>query len=222
VFIKIDKSIVIKMGNKKTTVYEKLKKKIIDGSLQPGSPINENEYAKDLKVSKTPIREALRQLERERLVENIPGRGSTVANISFQDIREIFEIREIIECGAVKRVAMTCDVEEISERKKEVEFAVTQMEKSYETLFKEIEDIQLFLITYHGNKKLSETYQGLLDHIKRIRFHFGRKFSQQRYAEILTEHIEVLDALIAGDENRSEKAIQNHLRNAEAYILGLS
>ena len=84
-------------NNKKIAVYEKIKERIIDGSLAPGLPINENDFAQDLNVSKTPIREALRQLEREGLVENIPGRGSAVSHITFQDIRDIFETREIIE-----------------------------------------------------------------------------------------------------------------------------
>ena len=55
------------MGNKKTAVYEEIKKRIIDGTLTPGLPINETEFAQDFNVSKTPVREALRQPQHEPL-----------------------------------------------------------------------------------------------------------------------------------------------------------
>ena len=98
------------VGNKKVQVYESLKRRIIDCELVPGLPINEADFATDLGVSKTPIREALRQLERDGFVDSIPGRGSTISHITSSDIREIFEIREIIETGAAKRYGDQCVV----------------------------------------------------------------------------------------------------------------
>ncbi len=91
--------------SKKTIVYENLKKRIITHSLNQGDPLNESILSKELKTSKTPVREALQQLEKEGFVENIPGKGSFVSRISFQDIREMFEIREILEGEVVKRAS---------------------------------------------------------------------------------------------------------------------
>jgi len=88
----------IKM-NKKDIVYQELKKKIISNEIPPGSSIHEADFANMLGVSKIPIREALRQLENDGLVENISGRGTKVCEITIKNIRETFEIREIIECG---------------------------------------------------------------------------------------------------------------------------
>ena len=65
-------------------------------------------------------------------------------------------------------------------------------------------------------------YQGLLNHIKRIRIHFGRQFTRQRIDELVAEHREILDALIEGDGDQAEQAVQNHLHNAAAYLLGLT
>ena len=210
------------MKNKKTAVYEKIKKRIIDGTLAPGLAINENEFAQDLKVSKTPVREALRELEREGFVENIPGRGSAVTHISFQHIQEIFELREIIECGVIKRAAMLCDIEEVQAKKKELEqfYGKTNEAKVYN--WGPEEDVHQFVIKCVNNQKLHETYSGLLNHIKRIRKHFGGRFSRKRYDDIITEHIEILDALIEGNAERAEKAVQVHLRNAGSYLLGLT
>ena len=210
------------MKNKKTAVYQKIKEGIIIGALAPGLPINENDFARDLHVSKTPVRESLRQLEREGLVENIPGRGSTVSHITFQDIRDIFETREIIECGAAKRAALIRNEEEVRAKKKEFDQYSDKWAEIKELNWGPVEDIHLFVIGIIGNQKLFDTYQGLLDHIKRIRIHFGGRFGRQRFDELLREHAEILDALIDGDAERAELAVQNHLRNAAVYLLGLT
>ena len=73
-----------------------------------------------------------------------------------------------------------------------------------------------------NNNKLNETYSNLLNHIKRIRVHFGGRFSSKRYDEIISEHLEIFDALIESDVDRAEKAVKDHLRKAGAYILGLT
>ena len=210
------------MKNKQIAVYETVKKRIVNGTLTPGFPINENAFAQDLNVSKTPVREALRQLEREGLVENIPGRGSAVANITFQEIREIFEIREIIECGAVKRVALMRDEKDVLTKRNELEQLFEKRIEAKVSIWGPEEDIHQFIIKCVGNRKLYYTYIGLLDHIKRIRKQFGGRFTRRRFENMLTEHIEILDALIEGNADRAEAAVQKHLRNAAAYLLGLS
>ena len=211
-----------KVKNKKTAVYEKIKERIINGALAPGLPINESDFARDLHVSKTPVREALRQLEREGLVESIPGRGSAVAHITFQDIREIFEVREIIECGAAKRAALMRDEEEVRAKRKELEQYSKKWTEAIELNWGPVEDIHLFIVTRIGNQKLIDTYLGLLDHIKRIRQHFGGSFTRHRFYELVDEHLEILDAIIEGNGEQAELSVQNHLRNAGAYLLGLT
>jgi DNA-binding GntR family transcriptional regulator len=211
-----------KIKNKKTAVYVKIKERIINGALAPGFPINENDFARNLDVSKTPVREALMQLERDGLVENIPGRGSAVAHITFQDIREIFEVREIIECGAAKRAALMRDEEEVRAKRKELEQYSKKWTEAIELNWGPVEDIHLFIIRSIGNQKLIDTYLGILDHIKRMRRHFGGRFTRHRFDELVFEHLEILDAIIEGNGERAELAVQNHLRSAAAYLLGLT
>ena len=210
------------MENKKTLVYGKIKECILTGALTPGFPINEEELARHLDVSKTPVREALRQLEREGLVENIPGRGSTVTHITFQDIRDIFEIREIIECGAAKRAALLHDKIGFQTKRQELEINAKKWAEDKEFNWGPVEDIHLYIITSIGNQKLVDTYVGLIDHIIRIRKHFSGRFSQKRFNELIEERFEILDAIIEGSGDRAEMAVQNHLRNAATYLLGLT
>jgi len=62
----------------------------------------------------------------------------------------------------------------------------------------------------------------LLDRIKRIRNHFGQRFTQRRFNEIISEHLAILDAILEGDPDRAEQAVRKHLQNAGAFLMGLS
>lgn len=211
-------------GNKKAIVYENLRRRIIEGDLRPGLPINEADFARDLAVSKTPIREALRQLERDGFVENIPGRGSTVSHIRPQDIREVFEIREIIESGAAKHAARLRDKEELRAKREEGKKLLVneQASEAYVYEWGSWEDVHLCIVKALGNQTLVDMYTGLLDRIKRIRTQYGKRFTQRRLHEILTEHTAILDAIVEGDGQRAEQMVQQHLRNANAFLIGLT
>lgn len=211
-------------GNKKVMVYERLRRRIIEGELRPGLPINEADFARELSVSKTPIREALRQLERDGFVENVPGRGSAISHIDPQDIREVFEIREIIESGAVRRAVRLRDNEEIRKKREESKKFLEdkQATEAYVHEWGSWEDVHLCIVRALGNQSLVEMYSGLLDRIQRIRNHYGQRFTQRRLHEILTEHTAILDAIVEGDAERAEQMVQRHLRNAGAFVIGLT
>jgi DNA-binding GntR family transcriptional regulator len=212
-------------GNKKVKVYESLKRRIIDCELVPGLPINEADFASELGVSKTPVREALRQLERDGFVENVPGRGSTISHLTPLDIREILEIREIIETGAAKHVAeFDPHNEELTKKRAEHQQLLRDEPGSAEYVHEwgEWEDVHLAIVEALGNQTFLKMYEGLLDRIKRIRNHFGERFTQRRFHEIISEHLGILDAIREGDPDRAEQAVRQHLQNAGAFLIGLS
>ena len=209
--------------NKKVKVYENLRQRIISGELQPGLPINEADFASELSVSKTPVREALRQLERDGFVENVPGRGSAISHIKPQDIREVLEIREILEVGAAKRAAWLHGNDELR-RKLEESRKLLEEESSQESVHEwgSWEEVHLSIVKSVGNQTLVDMYLGLLDRIHRIRSHYGKRFTQRRLHEILSEHTAMLDSIVEGDAERAEQAVQRHLRNAGAFLIGLA
>ncbi|OHD73552.1 MAG: hypothetical protein A2177_12150 [Spirochaetes bacterium RBG_13_68_11] len=209
--------------NKKVKVYESLRQRIIGGELKPGLPINEAVFARELSVSKTPVREALRQLERDGFVENVPGRGSAISHIKPQDIREVLEIREILEVGAAKRAALQHGNEELR-RKLEEGRKLLAEESNQERVHEwgSWEDLHLGIVKAVGNQTLVDMYLGLLDRIHRIRTFYGKRFTQRRLHEILSEHTAMLDAIVEGDPERAEQAVQSHLRNAGAFLIGLA
>jgi DNA-binding GntR family transcriptional regulator len=213
----------VKVKSKKVTVYENLKKRIISCEFPPGMPINEADFAANLGVSKTPIREALRQLERDGLVENVPGRGSLISHISSNDISGIFELREILECGAASRAALLEDKSGLEKKLAEIQELSGNTQNIPERVhaWGYWEDVHEAIVNALGNQKLSEMYQGLMDHIKRIRNHIGKRYTQRRLDEIMSEHLEILNAIVKGDPERSERAVQYHLNNAVSFVTGV-
>jgi DNA-binding GntR family transcriptional regulator len=206
---------------KKSLVYETLKRRIITHSLKPGEPINEIALAKELKTSTTPLREALQQLQKEGFVENVPGRGSFVSRISTQDVRELFEIREILECAVIKKVIDQGLVREERALAIRKEFESSEgkgrpMSRSY---FTPGDQIHLFAIECLGNTRLLEYYRGLHGHIERMRLYFFFSHSHEdRAQESFKEHLEIIDALLARDADRAERAVRTHLRNSTDYL----
>jgi GntR family transcriptional regulator, rspAB operon transcriptional repressor len=213
-----------KSGNKKNQVYQNLRERIINGDLAPGLPINEGDFALDLGVSKTPIREALRQLEREGFVDNISGRGSAVSHITSREIHDIFEIREVIETGVVKRVAQFKGGEAIRRKKEEylVLLADSSKLQNYVHEWGTCEDMHMEIIKVLDNHTLTEMYGSLLDRIRRIRNYYGKRFSDRRVRDIIAEHIDILTAIEEGDPEKAETMIRIHLQQAGAFITGLS
>lgn len=204
--------------NKKSTAYDNLKKKIISGLLEPGEPLNEGTLSKEFKISKTPIREALQRLERDGFVEDIPGRGCFASRISFQDIKELFEIREILECEAAKRAALRDDREKIEAVRKKFESLEGNGERSPRSPFKAGDQIHAYLIESFGNRRLNEIYRRLLEHVQRMRIHFFNQAREERSRRSYQEHLEILNALGARDPERAEKAVRSHLRNSIEFL----
>jgi DNA-binding GntR family transcriptional regulator len=206
--------------SKKMIVYDNLKRRIITNALKPGDPLNEGILSKELKISKTPVREALQQLEKKGLVENIPGKGAFVSRFSFQDIRELCEIRDILECEVIKRVASKGDLnlEEAQAIRDKFIASDTNGGRTGKSYFNAGDQIHSFIFEAFGNRKLIREYQGLQEQIVRITLHFFGQNRQERAAESFKEHLEIIDALIARDPVRAEKAMRIHVRNSLEYL----
>lgn len=204
--------------SKKQTAYEVLKRKIINNSLKPGEPLNERVLSEELGISKTPIREAFQQLEKEGFVENIPHKGSFVSSISVQDIREIFEVREILECAAAKGSALKAEPGKLKGIRRKFASIERVNGKTPLSLMKAGDQIHNYLFESFQNNRLIETYRRLQDHIDRLRVHFVSQFDPNRLEHASKEHKEILDALIAKDPVAAENAVRTHLRNALDYV----
>jgi DNA-binding GntR family transcriptional regulator len=204
--------------SKKLLVYDVLKQRIITQAMKPGEPINEGILSQELDLSTTPIREAIQRLEREGFIENIPGKGNFVSPISIQDLRELFEIREMLECEAIKRAAVKCEPQKVTELRQSFESARESSQDGAHRQFRAGEQIHIFIFESLGNQRLLEIYRRLHDHIARHRNFFFSDVHEGRPEKSYREHLEILDALAAQDPARCEYAMRAHLRNSLDYV----
>lgn len=209
--------------SKKEIAYDVLKQRILANEYTPGTPIIEPDLSAEMNVSKTPIREALQQLEREGFVETVPGRGSFVSHITIKDIKQIFDAREVLECGAVRRVALVGDKDLIKLKKQELEkYAADETRGTYNALDQQRDDVHLFIFKLLDNPLLSTVYDQLLDQIIRLRNYFNVSLDIERSTFYNREHLRILDALLEGSPDKAEEATLTHLRNASKYLTQLN
>ena len=177
-----------------TNLLGKLQKDILTGRLKPGQKLTEQNLCKTYGVSRTPVREALRQLETDGLVENILNRGAFVVGMTEQDYEDMFELRKVYEIQAVKWA-----IERITE---------SEMDKLAETF----EFMEFYTMRNDNNKmlkKLLSSYQNFLKY----------KGAESVYDEdylptVLEEHRAIYDAFKAGDAKAGAKAMEIHINRA--------
>lgn len=198
-------------SSKKTVVYDILKERIVRNELAPQQYLNENEICQELGISKTPVREALQHLERDKLVVIVPNKGCFVASISLDLIREVFEVREVFECAAARFAAGLAVKDRFSELLSRHEsFSAVDDAGVRKSLISGYQ-IHQAIIDAAGNSFLSGYYQAILAHILRIRVHFLGRFESRRLHETVDEHRDVLNAIIDGDADGAERSMREHL-----------
>ena len=192
--------------------YDRLHDGIINAGLKPGEPLSETRISKALGISRTPVREALQQLEKEGLVQVIPGRAVTVAAPSMQEVLDTLHVRELLEpevarlaaeaLSAEKRIALQALTEEM-ERK-----AVTGDRSGWSKA-----DIQWHEILSGScpNRLLGE----LVLQARNRMYHKGadEHVTDQYLIDGTKEHRDVVDAILAGDGDLAEQLTRHHIRS---------
>ena len=201
----------------KEQAYDKLKELIITGALEPGALHNEKRLAEALGVSRTPVREALLELSREGMVAFVPGKGVEICKFTAQQVREVFEIRKIIEGYILKKIAARLkdrDLKEIDENISNQEKVLLKTERlafiEYDKQF------HLYLASKIGNQQIESILDNLRDqmHLMGIR----AVEDESRMKQVIEEHRAILSALKEGNPQRAFEALINHLENTEKII----
>jgi DNA-binding GntR family transcriptional regulator len=191
-------------------VYESLRKTIISGIIPVGDRIIEKEYAERLNISRTPIREALRRLEMEELVEYLPRKGVVVKKISAEDVIEIYKIRHSLEVLASINAMDNITEEEI---KKIEELLDLTEQKNKEGKVEEV--IRLFgefnskIYEASRMKRLAGMISRLNEYLQRFR---NISISEnERREKGLKEHREILKAIVEKNKTDIDHIIKKHL-----------
>jgi len=192
--------------------YQYLKKSILNLDFHPGEQLHIEDFTQKLEVSRTPIREAFLRLATEGLIDVRPRVGYFVSTITEQDIRDLFEVREIVETRAAKQAAEALTDEELEKLKalmQESEQAVK--DRDFETYIENDVKFHDYLQKHVGNKRLLSVMDSLNDQTHRERVLSTR--SRLNIEQTLVEHNRIVEALVIRDGNSASKYMSDHLQN---------
>ncbi len=194
-------------------VLETLRKAIVDLSLPPGKRLVEREIAREMGVSRTPVREALRHLELQGLVEHLPRKGCVVRDIDPEELEEIFSIREALEILAMRECTRRGDLRVLEDARRTIDRGFQALEENdVEGIHRSISTFNDVLVAACGMPRLIGLIRTYLDFVERYRRILV--LSETRPAEILEEHADILRAVEEGNPERVEELVHDHLANA--------
>lgn len=199
-------------------VYQLLKQSIADQRLKPGGKLSVPRLADLLRVSRTPVKEALERLAQEGLVTMLPNRGAYVAILRRQDVDEIYQMREMLEGLATRLAAAKIDAALLARLRQllgEGEAAVRRHD--IDAHIKIDLEFHRLIRERGGNRRLVRALDNLQDQI-RIVFRTSASIPG-RMPKALEEHGRILEALEAGNADRAEGAARDHVRRIREAVL---
>lgn len=198
-------------------VFDKLESDIVSGVYPRGEILTELKLVEQLNVSRTPIREALRRLEQERLIQDT-GKGSLVLGITLDDLIDIMDIRLRCEGLAARYAAMNRTQEEADRLHHLMELQDFYAAKDDYDHLREIDDeFHECIYEFCGRHVLMDTLRPL--HRKTQRYRRGSISNAQRRQHSTDEHKAVCTAICAGDADGADAAMTLHIQNAKKSMI---
>jgi DNA-binding GntR family transcriptional regulator len=189
---------------------------ILDGRLDPGARLRENEFAERLGIARHSFRAATQILIGEGLLRREPNRGVHVPVFAEADIEDIFKLRAALEVEAVRLVILAGTVPVDAERAVKELLALSDRAPWHEVVAPDLR-FHRAIITASDSERIARSYLGLQSEITlcmgQLRPHYNRP------AEVAAEHEELLAAIAAGDPARAEQLFRKHLDDAAANLI---
>jgi DNA-binding GntR family transcriptional regulator len=203
----------LKSGSLNTKIYNAIKQRILSNRLRPGTKLVHEQLANELRVSRTPVREALERLYSEGYIVHILRRGFFVAEIDETEARELYELREALEVFALRKVFETTEtwpMEHIRALNGQYRVAIDSLGTRDRMLTDR--DFHLGLARLAGNGRVVDTLASIFDRVILKRRVEG--YLPTRGPEAYKEHIALIEALADHDAASSEAILRGHIRSA--------
>jgi DNA-binding GntR family transcriptional regulator len=201
--------------------FEKLRDAIFTGVLKRGSLYTENKLASDLGISRTPVREALLALSERGLVRFLPRKGVMVTDFTEHDVREIFQLREIMETASVGYVARFYEDLDLTEVEKAFTGQRTAAAEGHILSWLEFDRaFHTAIAALTHNRRLVKILQDLHLIVQMISYPTFQV--NGRIDEDLMEHGEIYEAVRNGRPDEAIEAMKNHLNQAMALVLSIA
>jgi DNA-binding GntR family transcriptional regulator len=200
-------------------VVNALRAALIDGRIKPGERVPEKALCVELGISRTPLREALKVLAAERLIELTPNRGARIASLSEGEIQHMFELMGAFEGLAGRLAAARISEADLLElQAMHLQMRAHYVRKDLPAYFRLNQAIHRRIVVAAGNPLLAQSYDQLAGRIRRPRF-LASQWSAQRWAQAIEEHEGIMAALAARDGALLSRLLEAHLAHkAEALL----
>jgi DNA-binding GntR family transcriptional regulator len=195
-------------------VYAAIKEMVTNHRFQPGARLNVEKISKELEVSRTPVWEAVRRLQQEGLLQNIPYRGVFMVEMTLERALELYQVREALE-GLAARLAALYANEKILDKMGEIlENQIKVVEKGDLLGYSRTDfDFHSLIHKMSRNAVLQEMLESLKTKMQPITVEV-RPLLQRLYED----HLEIIDVIRAKDPEKSEKVLRRHNRVVQAQI----
>jgi DNA-binding GntR family transcriptional regulator len=196
--------------------YLRIRDRIVSLDMPPGSVVNESRLREELKIGRTPIREALQRLSRENLVKSVPHRGTFVTDVNITDLARITEVRVVLEAHAARLAS-----DRLSAADREI-FATLLEALEKDSSFDQRELMRLDQLIHRQiyraarNPFLESTLERYFN--LSLRLWYLVLDREVGLREALREHMELLRAILAGDPDRADESMRRHVTNFEQEI----
>ena len=198
-------------------VFNTLRQAILRGELKPGERLMEIKLAKQLGVSRTPIREAIRMLELEGLVVMIPRRGAAVAKITKQDLEDVLEVRCAMEELAVELACLRitgAELEQLSRAHYEFENAMGHADPT--SLAQKDVAFHDIIFEATGNKRLVQLINNLREQMYRYRLEYLK--DERSHEQLVLEHKIIIENIKNRDVESAKQHIKEHIYNQVMFV----
>jgi len=198
--------------------YHRLKELIVSNKFPPGFPLSEQTLAQELGMSRTPVREALRKLERDGLVETVSHRGAFVTGVSPKRLQEIFQVREILEPELAKIAAPLISVEKAAELEQKL-LSLLETEEVNPLEAHQIGDKVHRLILETVNNELLIHFMGIIQADINRGCYFAM-LKPENVMKFLRQHIEIVRALKERNPELARQKMLEHILETKKSVLG--
>jgi len=204
-------------GETVTRLVEKLRQDILESRLAPGERLVEHDLTERFGVSRGPVREALRRLAAEGLIEHSPNRGAQVRRLSRNEIRELFEIRIELEALASRLAAASDDEERRQAFAKAILPVYEQRTRHTPGYLEENSAFHNAVMELAGNRQLAELVSRL--HLTLLMAHVGDALEPDVLELSVREHRDLAQAILNRDAQAADATSRAHLGRAERLAL---
>jgi DNA-binding GntR family transcriptional regulator len=200
--------------------YQQLRDMLLDLRLAPGTVVNEAALAEELAIGRMPVHEAMARLANDGFLTVLPRRGTVVTAFTLNDVLDLFEAREAIECGSTHLAARRATDDDIAKLEKLVATAdEARAAANTEDYLRADYEIHLSLVRMLKNSLLAETVDRLLMHNLRFwRFYFTSRTVQPT---AMLGHDELLAGIRSRDGDEAERAMRQHVSASRGMLQSL-